>query len=421
MALCQIVGVTQNNNKEIWISEYYNTKIKILLPLQENIYQEKIILIITQKGLTTSFLSYTYLGDIVKKIIVIILLLFISIPNIKASTDTASSYVLMDLDSGRVLSEKNMHSQKLIASITKIMTCIIAIENEDINSLVTVDESINKSYGSGIYISVGEQIKLIDLLYGLMLRSGNDAAIMISTYVSKTEENFVKLMNKKANEIGMKNTIFYNSSGLDNNTRGNLSTAYDMALITRYAMQNETYRKIVSTTKYTVKTNLKTYIWHNKNKLLSTDYITGGKTGYTEKAKRTLVSTASKDNLNLVVVTLKDSDDWNTHKSLYENAFNTYKSYKVLNKKTFSVPKDNYYKNLYIKEDFYLLLKKEETHHLISHIKLEKKKNYQTGDIVGTNYIYLDDTLVGKVNIYAKSPQKSNHFINKIKNIFKRK
>ena len=248
-----------------------------------------------------------------------------------------------------------------------------------------------------------------------------DAAIMISTYVSKTEENFVKLMNKKANEIGMKNTIFYNSSGLDNNTRGNLSTAYDMALITRYAMQNETYRKIVSTTKYTVKTNLKTYIWHNKNKLLSTDYITGGKTGYTEKAKRTLVSTASKDNLNLVVVTLKDSDDWNTHKSLYENAFNTYKSYKVLNKKTFSVPKDNYYKNLYIKEDFYLLLKKEETHHLISHIKLEKKKNYQTGDIVGTNYIYLDDTLVGKVNIYAKSPQKSNHFINKIKNIFKRK
>ena len=177
MVLCQIVGVTQNNNKEIWISEYYNTKIKILLPLQENIYQEKIILIITQKGLTTSFLSYTYLGDIVKKIIVIILLLFISIPNIKASTDTASSYVLMDLDSGRVLSEKNMHSQKLIASITKIMTCIIAIENEDINSLVTVDESINKSYGSGIYISVGEQIKLIDLLYGLMLRSGNELAL----------------------------------------------------------------------------------------------------------------------------------------------------------------------------------------------------------------------------------------------------
>lgn len=299
------------------------------------------------------------------------------------------------------------------------MTCIIALENKDIDSLVTVDESINKSYGSGIYITVGEHLKLIDLLYGLMLRSGNDAAIMISTYVAGTEEDFVKLMNKKAQEIGMKNTIFYNSSGLDNNTRGNLSTAYDMALITRYAMQNETYRKIVSTKKYTVKTDLKTYIWHNKNKLLNYDYITGGKTGYTEKAKRTLVSSASKDNLNLVVVTIKDTDDWNTHISLYENAFNTYKSYKILNKKTFSVPKDNYYDNLYIKEDFNLLLKKEETHNLISHIKLEKKKNYQTGDIVGTNYLYLDDTLVGKVNIYAKSNDKNTSFIDKLKQILK--
>ena len=96
------------------------------------------------------------------------------------------------------------------------MTCIIAIENGNIEQIVTVDESVLKSYGSGIYISVGEEIKLLDLLYGLMLRSGNDAAIMISTYISGSEEEFVKLMNKKAKEIGMKNTIFYNSSGLDN-------------------------------------------------------------------------------------------------------------------------------------------------------------------------------------------------------------
>lgn len=354
-----------------------------------------------------------------KKILVVIISFFILISNINASTNTAYSYVLMDMDTGRVLESKNKDNPMLIASITKIMTCIIALENKNIDSLVTVDESINKSYGSGIYITVGEHLKLIDLLYGLMLRSGNDAAIMISTYVAGTEEDFVKLMNKKTQEIGMKNTIFYNSSGLDNNTRGNLSTAYDMALITRYAMQNETYRKIVSTKKYTVKTDLKTYIWHNKNKLLNYDYITGGKTGYTEKAKRTLVSSASKDNLNLVVVTIKDTDDWNTHISLYENALNTYKSYKVLNKKTFAIPKDNYYNNLYIKEDFSLLLKKEETHNLISHIKLEKKKNYQDGDIVGTNYLYLDDTLVGKVDIYAKSSNKNTSFINKLKKIFK--
>ena len=204
---------------------------------------------------------------------ILLLVLFLSlisfIPKTKASTDTAYSYVLMDLDSGRVLKSKNKDTPLLIASITKIMTAIIAIENKDINDIVTVDEYVKKSYGSGIYISIGEEITLKDLLYGLMLRSGNDAAIMISTYISGSEESFVKLMNQKAKEIGMKNTIFYNSSGLDNNTKGNLSTAYDMALLTKYAMQNTTYKEIVKTKKYTTKTNLKNYILHNKKKMLN--------------------------------------------------------------------------------------------------------------------------------------------------------
>ncbi len=200
----------------------------------------------------------------------------------------------------------------------------------------------------------------------------------------------------------MKNTIFYNSSGLDTESIGNKSTAYDMAILTSYAMKNEVYREIVKTKKYTVKTNLKSYIWHNKNKLLEYDYITGGKTGYTERAKRTLVSTASKDNMNFVVVTINDSDDWNTHKSLYEMAFNNYKSIKVINKKTFTVLNDHYYDKLYVKNDVYLTLKKDESNSLVSHIKLEKKKNYKTGDMVGTNYIYLGDTLVHTEKIYAK-------------------
>ena len=102
--------------------------------------------------------------------------------------------------------------------------------------------------------------------------------------------------------------------------------------------------KIVKTKKYKLKTNKKTYIWHNKNKLLQYDYITGGKTGYTEKAKRTLVSTASYNNIDLIVVTIKDSDDWNTHTSLYENAFEQYKSYRVLNKKNFNIVGDKFYK-----------------------------------------------------------------------------
>lgn len=342
-----------------------------------------------------------------KKVLLFSLFFFLGINITYASTDTAHSYILMDMDTGRVIESKNKDTPMLIASITKIMTCILAIENGNLDEIVTVDDSVLESYGSGIYISVGEKIKLIDLLYGLMLRSGNDAAIMISTYISGSEEEFVKLMNQKAKEIGMKNTIFYNSSGLDNTTRGNLSTSYDMALLTKYAMQNETYKEIVKTKKHTVKTNLKTYIWHNKNKLLSYDYVTGGKTGYTEKAKRTLVTTASKNNINLIVVTIKDSDDWNTHKTLYEKIFDNYINYKVLNKNTFKVEKDSYYDSLYIKDDIYITMKKEETYNLISHIKLEKKEYYKDGDRVGTNYIYLDDTLVNEVPVYAKKENKN--------------
>ena len=349
----------------------------------------------------------------------ILLLLFVMLsliytPRVNASTESATSYVLLDQDTNRVLLSKNKDKPMLIASITKIMTCIIALENKNISDLVVVDDSIKESYGSGIYISVGEEITLKDLLYGLMLRSGNDAAIMISTYVSGSVDSFVDMINQKAKEIGMKNTIFHNPSGLDNNTIGNTSTAYDMALLTSYAMQNKTYREIVKTKKYTAKTNLKTYIWHNKNKLLQYDYITGGKTGYTEKAKRTLVSTASKNNLNLVVVTIKDSDDWNTHKSLYEYAFDNYKSYKILNKKTFSIPKDKYYDSLYIKNDVSIILNINETKNVISHIKLEKKKHYKNNEKVGNSYIYVGKKLVHKEDIYARKTNKKESIFKRI-------
>lgn len=349
-----------------------------------------------------------------KLLLLFVMLSLIYTPRVNASTESATSYVLLDQDTNRVLLSKNKDKPMLIASITKIMTCIIALENKNISDLVVVDNSIKESYGSGIYISVGEEITLKDLLYGLMLRSGNDAAIMISTYVSGSVDSFVDLMNQKAKEIGMKNTVFHNPSGLDNNTIGNTSTAYDMALLTSYAMQNKTYREIVKTKKYTAKTNLKTYIWHNKNKLLQYDYITGGKTGYTEKAKRTLVSTASKNNLNLVVVTLKDSDDWNTHKSLYEYAFDNYKSYNILNKKTFSIPKDKYYDSLYIKNDVSIILNINETKNVISHIKLEKKKHYKNNEKVGTSYIYVGKKLVHKEDIYARKTNKKESIFKRI-------
>ena len=354
-----------------------------------------------------------------KKVLLFSLLFFLGINTTSASTNTAHSYVLMDMDTGRVIESKNQDTPMLIASITKIMTCIIAIEQGNLEEIINVDASISKSYGSGIYISIGEKITLKDLLYGLMLRSGNDAAIMISTHIAGSEEEFTKLMNKKAKELGMKNTVFYNSSGLDNNTRGNLSTAYDMALLTKYAMQNATYREIVKTKKYIAKTDLKTYVWHNKNKLLNYDYITGGKTGYTEKAKRTLVTTASKNNIDLIAVTIKDSDDWNTHKSLYEKVFNNYFNIKVLNKNKFKIEQDNYYDYLYIKENIYLTLKQEEKYDLVNHIKLEKKEQFKDDEQVGTSYIYLNDTLVKKVPIYAKNKKIKLTLFDKLRSWFK--
>ena len=311
-----------------------------------------------------------------KILLLIIILILLLIPKVNASTTSASSYILMDGVTGRVLLSKDMNSKRLIASITKIMTSIIAIESGKVEDTVTIDDSILKAYGSGIYIEVGEEIKLKDLLYGLMLRSGNDAALAIANYIAGSEENFVNLMNAKAKELGMKNTLFYNASGLPT-PHGNYSSCYDMALLTRYVMKNKLYREIVSTKEYKAATNYKTYVWNNKNKLLRYNYITGGKTGYTEESGRTLVSSATIDGMNLIAVTIRDSDDWNTHLELYNYAKDNYASYKVLNKNKFKVIGDTYYKDnyFYIKNDVYIPLKKNEKKSLVSHIILEKKKN----------------------------------------------
>ena len=338
-----------------------------------------------------------------KKILLFIILCCFGINNIYASTNSAYEYVVMDQVTGRVLDGKNYNKPMLIASITKIMTCLLAIESGKLDNKVIVDDTVLSSYGSGIYISVGEELSLRDLLYGLMLRSGNDAALMVAKYVYLNVSDFVNLMNEKALEIGMKNTIFVNPSGLDNIDSGNYSTAYDMALLTRYAMRYDEYRKIVSTKSYTLKTNMKTYIWKNKNKLLSEDYVTGGKTGYTKRAHRTLVSTGSKNNINLVIVTIRDSDDWNTHKSLYNNIFSKYKSYKFLDKDEFKLSNNKYYKgDFYIKNDVFIPLLGNELDKINGNVELDVKSNYKTGDKIGNYVIYFNHDVIYKEGIYIK-------------------
>lgn len=342
-----------------------------------------------------------------KKLILIVVCLFLFPLHTKAYETSATSAILMDMDSGRILYKKNIHAVRSVASISKIMTAILAVESGKLEDTVTIGEEIGEAYGSGIYIRVGEEMKLKDLVYGLMLRSGNDAALAIAKYVGGSVEQFVEMMNQKAKELNMKNSVFNNPSGLDEE-KGNMSTAYDMALLTSYAMKNETYRTITGTKKYTVKTNMNNYSWTNKNKVLQTyKYATGGKTGYTEIAKRTLVTTASKDHLNLVVVTLNDGNDFEDHKNLYEEAFNTFKTYQILTKGVIEIPNETYYKyhTLEIKEDYYYSLSHNETESIVLKFELEKKRDYNPGDIIGKVKVMAGDKQIHEQDIYIKEIQ----------------
>lgn len=347
-----------------------------------------------------------------KKTLLIIVLCSILIMNVNAYSTSATSAILMDTDSKRIIYAHDIHNVRSVASISKIMTAIIAIESGKLHEIVTIGDEVSSSYGSGIYVKKDEELLLEDLVYGLMLRSGNDAALAIANYVGGSVDEFAKLMNLRAKQIGMKNTTFNNPSGLDQE-KGNYSTVYDMALLTSYAMQNETYRKIVSTKKYELKTNLNYYLWNNKNKLLySYKYANGGKTGFTTKARRTLVTTASKDNVNLVAVTLNDGNDFYDHENLFEKAFEEYKNYKILIKDKVNILKEKYYKDctFYLDENFNYSMKKEEIDDILIKFELIKVKNYKNSAKVGKVYVYLKDEIIHEDDIYIKTNQKTYYW-----------
>ena len=241
------------------------------------------------------------------------------------------SYVVMDADSGRVLGSKNMDEEMLIASTTKIMTSLVAIENMDTTSVICAGEEIKEAYGSMIYVEQGECMTLYDLLVGLMLRSGNDAAMVIASNVFDYDV-FIRKMNELASRIGMKNTHFENPHGLDDDSK-NYSTAYDLALLMRYATSNKIFMEITAIKKFTVTSSSKTHLWTNKNKLLSIyKYSTGGKIGYTTKSGHIFVSSASKAYEDLVVVSMKDDDQFNNHKNFYEQYFENYDRYQIVDR-----------------------------------------------------------------------------------------
>lgn len=252
-------------------------------------------------------------------ILVVFLLVFNAQPVKARPMISAEQAVLIDQVSGTVLYEKNADNPQLIASITKVMTAIIAIEHGNLTDQVKISQEAVSAEGSSIYLIENEKISLADLLYGLMLRSGNDAAIAIAEHIGGSVEGFVYLMNEKTDWLGLEQTSFANPHGLD--AEDHYSTAKDIADLMRYAMENEIFAEINQTKTYL--SEARTYHWHNKNKLLTNyyPYTIGGKTGYTKAAGRTLVSVAEKDHTQLIAVTINDPNDWFDHMRLYEWGF----------------------------------------------------------------------------------------------------
>lgn len=326
---------------------------------------------------------------------------------------SAEQAVVMDQISGRVLFTKNAHENRPVASITKVMTAIIALELGDLASTVTVSKRAAYMEGSSIYLQEKERIKLEDLLYGLMLRSGNDAAVAIAEHIAGSVEGFTHLMNEKAMYLGMTDTTFQNPHGLDE--KEHLSTAYDIALLMRYAMNNEIFQEISSSKSYLSKN--RDYKWFNKNKLLTRlyEYCTGGKTGFTKKAGRTLVSTASKDNHSLIVVTLNAPDDWNDHILLYENYFKELKHIIIDEKGKFIIAPHNEQPIIGRLLDSFTLSVREEEIPLLS----KQVVVYQDSidNQIGMIHYYLDDEHLRTLPIYQNEKSSQQHLSHTVKKI----
>lgn len=257
----------------------------------------------------------------VTTVLAALLLLSVSVNPAAAAVETsAASAILVEAESGRVLYTQNADEKRLIASTTKLMTALVAVERcPQIEREFTIRPEWTGVEGSSMYLRAGERLTLEALLYGLLLASGNDAAVAVAGCCAGDVETFVGWMNGKAVQLGMSETHFANPNGLDH--EAHYSTAADMALLGRAVMENEILARIVGTRSIAIAGRSLT----NHNKLLwRYAGCTGMKTGYTEKAGRTLVSCAERDGMRLIAVTLRDPDDWRDHAALLDYGFESY-------------------------------------------------------------------------------------------------
>ena len=245
----------------------------------------------------------------------------------QARAISAEKAFVLDAVSGRVLYEKNADKQSLIASTTKIMTALIVCEQCNVLDRMRIPKEAVGIEGSSMYLQEGEVLTLQELLYGLMLSSGNDAAVALAIYCGGTVEGFAELMNDKARSLGMTGTHFENPNGLD--SPGHYSTARDLAVLAAYAMDNPIFYKTVSAKNVKIGER---YL-RNHNKLLwQVDGADGVKTGFTKAAGRILVSSATRQGRRIIAVTLNAPDDWNDHAALLEDGFSRFSVQPIVEK-----------------------------------------------------------------------------------------
>lgn len=320
---------------------------------------------------------------------------------------SAKAMCVLEKNSLRVISSKNAQEKLPMASTTKIVTALTVIENcENLDKIIEVNDKAIGVEGSSIYLRKGETISIKDLLYGLMLRSGNDSAVALACYIGGSVEGFAQLMNKTAQKIGVTNSNFVTPHGLDH--KDHYTTAYDLALITANALNNPTFKEIVSTKMHMVSATNKSDVRYmsNKNRLLSSlDGCCGVKTGYTKKAGRCLVSAIEKNDLTFVCVVLNCGPMFEESANMLNQANSLYKNEKIIDKNREIY--NEYILNdkcgklyLYTDEDFCYPIKHDE----FNELRLEynvKLNNANEDDFVGEIKIFFKNDLIKTLKLFT--------------------
>ena len=322
---------------------------------------------------------------------------------------SAHAAILIEASSGEVIFEKNPHEKLPMASTTKIMTAIAALEHGDLSTTVTVAEGACGVEGSSIYLTAGEELTLEDLLYALMLESANDAAAAIAYEVAGGIDAFAGLMNQTAERIGLTDSHFTNPHGLDD--ENHYTTAHDLARLTAYALNNPKFREIVSTYRHQIPLHgdegVRVLLNHNKLLRMSDDVI-GVKTGFTRHSGRCLVSAAERDGVCVIAVTLNAPDDWNDHTRLHELGFSAYQR-KILAEPgqfSYDIPcpsAENGSVAVTNTDTLSLCLKTEAVVTSVAEAPHFTMPPVNPGDVLGRVIFYADGKEIGEVPLYAQT------------------